>query len=229
MRFVHNRAFDAAYEQLTGNLMVAWARRTTSGFWFSTKPAGTNNWAPAAQVSHAPSSGVPHYLDLAAEPGGDRIACGAFDMGDGTERLGLATWIGFAWVNAAEYDSQIYNVNDTGNGDFQGNVGWVGTTGVAVCVYSDNQTGTLDWARWTSGGGWSIPTDVAIPGMGFTESTELLTFPSADRVMLVLSDDDSDIYAATYDGLTWTLTIGGVALATNLSSVDSKPFSLRLE
>ncbi len=199
------------------------------GFWYSTKPAGTNNWAPAAQVSQAPSSGVPHYMDLAAEPGGNRIACGAFDMGDGTERLGLATWTGFAWVNAGEYDSQTWNVNDTATGDFEGSVGWVGTTGVAVCVYSDNQTGTLDWARWTSGGGWSVQTDVAIAGSGFTESTELVAFPNADRLMLVLSDTNSDIYAATYDGFIWTLTNGGVALATNISTVDSMPFSLRFK
>ena len=137
---VSNRAFDIAYESSSGRLMVAWARDGVYGFWYTTKAAGATTYATAAQVAAAPNNGVPHFIDLAAEPGTNRIACGAFDMGDGTERLGLSTWDGSAWVNAAEYDSHIRDVNDTATGDFQGCVAWVGTSGVAVCVYSDDQT-----------------------------------------------------------------------------------------
>ena len=37
---------------------------------------------------------------------------GLFDLGNGTERLGLATWDGSAWVDAVELDSQILDIND---------------------------------------------------------------------------------------------------------------------
>ena len=222
---VSNRIFDLAYEESTGDLMAAWGRHTTDGFWYSTKAAGSNTWSAAAQVSAAPTNGVPHYVDLASEPSGQRIAAGIFDMGDGTERLGLATWTGSSWVNAGEYDSQTWDVNDTGTGDFAGAVGWVGTSGTAVAVYPDNQTGTLDWARWTAAGGWAVQTDVTISGKGYTESVQIEPFSGQNKLMAILSDGNSDLYAAMYDGSTWTVTNSGVPLEALLSSVDSTPFS----
>ena len=224
---VDNRAFDLAYEQDSGDLLAAWGRESASGFRYSTKAAGSNSWAASAAVSAAPSSGEPHFLDLAAEPGGDRIAAGAFDMGDGTERLGLATWTGSSWADAGEYDSQTWDVNDTGTGDFAGAVGWVGRSGVAVCVYPDDQTGTLDWARWTSGSGWAVQTDVTVSGKGHTESVAIQSILVTDELLAAFSDDNFDLYAATYDGTTWTLTNGGSALETDLSSVTTSPLDLR--
>jgi len=47
---VSNRAFDAAYENSTGDLMVAWSRPSTSGFFYSTKAAGSTIWSAATQV-----------------------------------------------------------------------------------------------------------------------------------------------------------------------------------
>jgi hypothetical protein len=163
-----------------------------------------------------------------AEPGGDRIAGGFFDMGDGTERLGLSVWNGTAWVDSGQYDTQILNVNDTATGDFQGAVGWVGTSGVAVCVYADNQTGTLDWARW-NGTNWSIQSGVAIAGKGNTESVFIESFGGQDVLMLMLSDSNSDLYSATYDGTSWTVLNFGAALETTLSSIDTAPFGLAIE
>jgi hypothetical protein len=226
---VSNRAFDLAYEETTGDLMVAWSRHTTSGFWYSTKAAGSNVWAAAAQVAAAPTNGIPHFIDLAAEPGGQRIAIGAFDLGDIVERLGLATWTGSAWVNAAEYDSQIRDVNDTATGDFAGAVGWVGTSGTAVAVYPDNQTGTIDWASWTAAGGWVLQTAVAVTGKGFTESVQIEMFDNQNKLMAIFSDSNSDLYAATYDGVTWTVTNSGSPLETLLSSIDSGPFSFAIK
>src|SRR4030095_5863806 len=99
---VSNRVFDVAYEATTGDVLVAWGRGAANGFWYSTKAAASNTWAPAAQQAAAPANGVPHFVDLATEPGGSRIACCALSL-DGQERLGLATWTGSAWVNAGEY------------------------------------------------------------------------------------------------------------------------------
>jgi hypothetical protein len=226
---ISNRVFDLAYEETTGDLMAAWGRQSSTGFWYSTKATGGNTWAPAAQVSSAPANGVTHYLDLASEPAGQRIAAGAFDMGDGIERLGLATWSGSAWVDGGEYDSQTRDVNDSGTGDFAGAVGWIGPSGTAIAIYPDNQTGTIDWATWTSGGGWVVQADEPIPGKGFTESVHIEPFAGASKLMAILSDSNSDLYAATFDGIAWTITNSGSPLEDALSSLDSAPFGLAFE
>ena len=226
---VSNRVFDLAYEAVSGKLMVAWARATTNGFWYSTKASGSSTWTAAAPESQAPLNSVPHFVDLATEPGSNRIAIGTFGLGDGTERMGLATWDGSAWLHAGEYDSQIRDVNDTATGDFPGAVAWVGTSGTAICVYADNQTGTLDWAKWTSGNGWIVQGDFAIAGKGFTESVELVPFASGNRVMVVLSDSNSDLYSLWSNGTVWNPTNGGTALTLGLSSITTKPFTFAIK
>ena len=220
---VHNRVFDGAFESLSGQLVAAWGRQTTDGYWYATKPVG-GPWSAAAHVSGAPPDSA-HFIDLAAEPGSDRIAGGFFDLG-GVESLGLATWDGSAWVDAGQYDPQIWNVNSLALGEFQGAVGWIGTTGQAVCVYSDDQQGTIDWASWTAGGGWAIQPDVIVPGMSFLESVELARIPGRDALMAVIQAAGGELYVATYDGSLWTVIGGGAPLATSLSSESTKPFSV---
>ncbi|HZN41879.1 MAG TPA: Ig-like domain-containing protein, partial [Planctomycetota bacterium] len=223
---VSNRVFDVAYEATTGDALVAWSRATTNGFWYSTKLAASTGWAAAAQQAAAPSNGVPHFVDLATEPGGSRIACCALSL-DGQERLGLATWDGSAWVNAGEYDAQIRDVNNGATGDFPAAVAWVGNSGTAVCVYADDTTDTLDWASWTPGTGWVVQTDGAIPGKGFTESIDLQSFANVQDVLLVFSDSNADLYALTFTGTGWALTI--TSLEDSLSSIASRPFGFAVK
>jgi protocatechuate 3,4-dioxygenase beta subunit len=224
-----NRNFDLAYVEQSGQLMTAWSRESTTGFWYSTREAGSSSWSTASHVSNAPNGGIVHFVDLAAEPQGSRIAGAFFDMGDGTERLGLATWDGSSWLNPGEYDSQTRNVNDSAIGDFFGAVAWVGTSGKAICVYSDNNSGEIDWASWTSGAGWAIETDIPIAGKGFTESVLLHSYRGQDRILLLISDSANDLWSASYDGSSWTLENSGAALETDLSGIDSRPFSFSLK
>ena len=220
-----NRSFDAAYEETTGDLMVAWGQASTDGFWWSLQADGSTSWSVAARVSAAPAAGRPHYVDLASEPGGERIAAGSFDLGDGAERLGLATWDGDSWVHAVELDSQIRNSNDTATGDFQGAVGWVGSTGQAICVYSDDQTGTIDWASWSGSVGWEQRGDITISGKGATDSVVLVQYEGRSLLLALLSDSDGNLYAASYDGVNWTVMESGSAIVTGISGSDSVPFA----
>ncbi len=219
---VHNRAFDLAYETTSGQLVVAWGNETGAGFWFSRKPAGSNLWTTKQHI--VAQNGIADFVDLEAEPVGNRIAAGFFDM-SGTERLGLAVWDGTNWLNAGEYDSQTRDVNHTAQGDMPGAVGWVGTSGVAVCVYSDNAPARIDWKRWTAAGGWTNQTHVGVSGKGFTESVALHTFRTQSKLMVVVSGSNSNLYAATYNGTAWTMTNGAQPLETSISSLASRPFS----
>ncbi|MEM7306291.1 MAG: IPT/TIG domain-containing protein [Planctomycetota bacterium] len=223
---VSNRCFDAAYERASGDLVVAWAVNGVSGFMFTVRPAGSSGWGTPQLDANAPAGGIPQFVDLASQPSTDRVAGVFLDLGDGIERLGLATWNGTGWVHSGEYDSQITDVNDTATGDFPGAVAWVGTSGVAICVFADDATGTLDWASWTAITGWVVQADVPIATKGTTESVLLEHLAGQNKVVAVLSDDLGQLFAATYDGLSWVVSGGGLPLATDLFVDDSMPFSL---
>ena len=210
------KVFDAAFETSSGDLMVVWGESQSK---YATKAAGVSTWSAVGSIN-APVSGAADFVDLASEPGTDRIAGGFFDYNPSVERLGLATWTGSAWVNIGEYDSDLHNV--VASGDIAGGVAWVGSSGVAICVYPNRVGGTLDWARWTSGSGWVVQTDVVIAGKGITESILMRSLKTQNRVMTLFSDSNSKLYAADYDGTTWTVT--SPELESSLSSVTSMPF-----
>ncbi len=225
--FVHSRAFDGAYESLSGDFLVAWGQEGTQTFFHAERVSGDVAFTAPTQVNLMP--GITHYCDLAAEPGTNRVAGGFYDLGDGTERLGLSTWDGTAWQDSIQIDAQILDVNDTGQSDSPGEVAWVGDTGMAVCIYPDDEAATLDWATWTSAGGWVLGADLAVPGKGTGESALLRTFPGQDRVLAVFSGSGGGLYSATFDGTNWTLTNGGAPLETDLSTIGAAPFSFAFE
>lgn len=220
---VSNRVFDGAYES-SGALLVAWGRDGASGMHWRRRPAG-GAWSSTAKVD-APGSGTPHAVDLAAEPGGDRVAGGFFDLGDGTERLGLGTWDGTKWEGAKEYDSQTRDVNDTATGDTPGAVAWRGASKQAVVVYGDGDTGKIDHGSWTKGD-WVIEKDEQVTGKGLTESVELKSLATSDALLLVVSDDTGKLHAATFNGTAWS--VQPAPLSTLLPpAATTVPFALDL-
>jgi hypothetical protein len=217
---VGNRAFDGAYEAGTGQLLVAWGIGTDSVRFNTRSSAGS--WGSVGNQSFV--GGKTEFVDLVAEPvsSSKRIAAAIVDMGDGTERLGLGVWDGTGWVGAKEYDSTIHDWNDQGTGDQGAAVAWVGSSGQAVCVYADKGGGTLDWYSWTSGD-WKSGTDLPLSGKGVTESVVLHGYALRDEVVAVLSDDGARVYAATFDGKSWTA--GPTPLAQGLAHTDAVPLS----
>jgi hypothetical protein len=220
------RTFDAAYEA-SGELLVAWGRSTNVGY--ATYMTGTGWSATTTMNLLAPSTGNVTFVDLAAEAGSDRIALLGIDENSGTSRLGLATWTGSAWANVAERDSGFNHLFAGGNADsgyFWGGVGWVGSSGKAVAMYSDADTGRINYATWTAAGGWAVQADVAVAGMGAAtmRSVQLEAIPGQNKLLAVYSDSNSDLWAATYDGTSWTVGNAGVALEASLSTNGIVPF-----
>lgn len=217
------RAFDLAYEN-SGDVLVAWGNSTDVDF--ATRASGSTTWNAGA--SFALVGGNIAFVDMAVEPGGDRIAFVGVDENAGTSRLGTMTWNGSAWVNAAEIDSGFDHVVTDGTGQFWANAGWVGTSGEAVVVYSDSDTGVINWANWTATSGWTVQSDASAPGTGLLRSVQIESFGSEDKLMAVFSDQNSDLWAATYNGAGWTVTEGGSALQTDLSDAKTAAFSFSI-
>ena len=51
------------------------------------------------------------------------------------------------------------------------------------------------------------------------------TFNGQNELMAILADDSGALYAATYDGSSWTITNGGSALETSIATQTAVPFS----
>jgi len=204
--------------------MAAWSRSTSGGIWTARKGPATSTFTAQGKIPSVPNFQSNH-IDLGAEPGTSRIAVCGMDIESATnaERLGLATWNGTAWVNGGQYDVAAANLPNTSDGDFPCAVGWLGTTGSAVCVYADSDNAKLDWARWISGSGWTVQSDVSIPGKTFTDSVQIAS-NALGHLMAVLSDSAGHLWAARYNGASWTVTNGGAELETGISSNASVPF-----
>ena len=224
---LENRAFDAAYEASTGDLVIAWGRSGANGFHWSSKAAGSTAWSVAAQVL-ALSADTASQVDLASDPASHRIAAVAVDVRGGIERVGAATWDGSGWVDAGELDSQIRDANDAAVGDTPGAVAWL-ADGTAVCVYTDDSSGRLDWASWSSSLGWELRTDFAVAGLGQAESVQLERAAGGASVLALLADDAGAVFALRYDGSDWVVANGGAALTSSAASTGSRPFSLCVE
>jgi hypothetical protein len=215
---VNNRAFDGAFETSSGDLLVAWGTGSAGGFHWSTRTG--SGWT--APVNDPIVGGYVEHVELASGPAGDLIAGVFLDLGNGTERLGLAFWDGSQWTDQGEYDSQIRDVNDNAHGDFLADVSW-STSDTAVCIYADDQAGTIDWAEGTPNGGWVVQTDVTVSGKGLTESVQIAP-TSGTGVMALVSDDQGELFSLTYDGTSWEVTNSAESLGS-LSSKQSRPFS----
>ncbi len=222
---VHNRVFDLAFEELSGELMVMWGRHGSGVVWFSRYPWDIvpSLWSPVVAVDMV--AGETHFVDLSTRPGTNWIAAAVYDLGEGTERLGAATWNGAQWVDVGELDSQIRNVDDGARSDWPGEVAWVGDTGRAVLIYADNKPGELQWASWSEGVGWALETPVLISGKQLSESMHLVR-SAAGVLVAAFSDESGGLYAASYDGLGWTVALGGSAITSGVASLDTVPFSL---
>jgi uncharacterized repeat protein (TIGR01451 family) len=217
------KAFDGAYEGLSGDLLVVWGLSGDNKF--STKSAGSSSFSAGATIGGGFSSRRGNTVDLASEASGDRIAMATRGGGASDDDFNTAMWNGSTWINIEAPADGIGL--DPGSGDMAVAVGWVGTSGTAVAIYS-NTGGKIDWARWSPGAGWTVQTDVAIAGMGDTESVLIQSFTGQDKLMAVLSDSNADLYAATYDGSSWTVTNAGADLESDLSSTDSVPFGFAI-
>jgi hypothetical protein len=214
-----SQAFDAAYESVSGDLLVVWGftgliEETRQ----ATKAAGTTLWVQ--DQSHS-TDAVGAIMRLASDPTSDRIACAVSEGQFGKDTVGMV-WDGSIFGNIAEFD--LFSALDARDIT----VGWVGDSGTAVFVYKDDDgAGTLDWARFTSSG-WRIQTDVALPGVGDLDFIESASLESEDLLFVALSDEDGQLWALTTNGSSWTLTNAGGELEGALSALagSSQPFTL---
>lgn len=231
-----SKAFDAAFEGLSGDLLVGWGHTTVvDETRYMQRDGTTGVWS--AQTQHNSTGACGAVYRLAADPTSDRIAAA---IGEGTHGVDVSgmIWGGDSWVDVAgelvtnvPFADPTYGVVD----QFDLSVGWLGTTGRAVVVLDRNGAqGTLRWANWNPaanpGLGWNnliyTPTPVPVSGMGTMAFAELRSVPGTNLLEALVVDDAGALFALRYNGSQWTLE-GGGPLATDLpASGAAEPFAL---
>jgi parallel beta-helix repeat protein len=214
------QAFDAAWEGMSGDLLVAWGySQFAEETRYATLTRATDTWTTGQFVS---TDALGKSLELASDPTTDRIVA-VFGEGDSDDDVGVSLWSGALWNNTAE-------MTLTGIAQSRAmEVGWLGTSGLAFVLYRDQaQTGAFQWARLNSGG-WRRMSEVFLPGVGKLVQAEARIVPGTSRVLVLLLDDAGALWAIEHDGTAWVLKNGDAPLATGLDPANvGRAFDLDL-
>jgi parallel beta-helix repeat protein len=215
------KAFDAAFESLSGDLVVAWGY---SQFSEETRYAqlvrSTDTWVTGQFVS---TDALGKSLALASDPTTNRII-GIFGEGPTDDDVGVSVWNGNGWSDTAEM---------TLNGLPQSRameLGWLGNRGLGFALWAEQAgSGAFQWSLLNSGG-WRRQAEVVLPGVAKMVQAEARTIPGTDRVMLLLLDQNGALWNIEHDGTAWVLANGGLPLATGLDTTNGgRAFDLDLK
>ncbi len=222
-------AFTAAYENLSGDLLVVWALTSTCNgpadpVHYSTKASGTSAFSSPQLTTGL--LGSPGMFAVASEPGSNRIAFSALEYGSccinaGCNDWGVGVWDGAAWAHVVDLDMAPGVAYTSRTGTFPVGVGWVGTTGQAVALYLRSGT-DLGWAKWTAGANWVLQAPAPMtPPLAAQVNFATARIPAAtaaanDDLVVLVEDVDGRVWAKLYDGIGWIDMNGGMAIAENV-------------
>jgi len=205
------KAFDAAFESLSGDLLVAWGySQFAEETRYATLTRATDTWTTGQFVS---TDALGKFLALSADPTSDRIV-GIFGEGFSDDDVGVSVWSGTSWSDTAELT--LMGLTDSRAMV----IGWLGTSGQAFALYRDQaQTGVFQWAT-LNGGGWHRQPELFLPGVGKMVQARALTIPGTTRVMLQLLDDTGTLWSLEHTGTAWVVGNNGTPLATGLDPAN---------
>jgi hypothetical protein len=224
--------FGGAYESMSGDLLAFWGGPNVGGgavgAYSATLAAGGTAWTISAELP-VPFN-RPGPVRMASEPGTDRIALAYLEFtcnGSTCDDFVTAIWNGSAWQDATRVDSYITVAYSAFAGAIPVDVGWVGTTGQAVAVYTATGAG-IDWANWTSSAHWVLQGDATTnPPLAQRVNVRAVGGPGQSSVMFLISDAAGALYAKSYDGSAWSDV--GASLESTLSSLPAGPFAVSIK
>lgn len=205
------RPFDAAFESLSGDLLVTWgfslfAEETR----WATLERASGQWRTGQHPS-TDASGA--QVVLAADPVSDRIVA-AFGEGDIDNDVSVSAWTGSTWLHTAELtlagplDNRLLEAV------------WFGESGRAGVVFRrQGLQGSFNLAVLQPTG-WRIQPDVILAGpmgsVGKAAKVVLRSVPGRAHLLGLVVDLEGRLFALHHNGQRFTLTDGGAPLATGL-------------
>ncbi len=196
------RGFDIAYEKTSGDAMIVARSDNDIKYWVW----NSSSWIVDGTVyTLTVTSGVPHWIKLASDPGSDEIS---MIWLDGTNSdAGGAIWNGSAWGSQQLLDNTNITAEMLGHEILA--VEYEQSSGYAMFVWGADDSPTTDdcaveWRQW-NGSAWA--------GEGAPVTIGLDTYPpfylslkpnpSDDQLMLAVVDDALDLNTVRWNGSAW--------------------------
>ena len=216
------QAFDAAWESLSGRLLVVW------GFSTMAEQAQTAIYEPAngswTPGLHDNSDAIGALVELVSDPASDLIMA-AFGEGRYDDDITIDIWDGTDWIHNLEVAP--FGFIETRDVE----LGWLGTSGRGFALYRDQALGgSFNVAEFNQG--WRLRPEVQFPGVGRIVRAESLPVPGEERALVVMLDEAGALFA--FD-VTWSpanviqfsILNGGQPLTTGLETIGlTQTFSL---
>ena len=250
LRTTNWQAFAAAYESLSGDLLVVWGHTTggAMGTFWSTKLADQPVFSTGVMDPLLFGGGV---FTVAPEAGTDRIVIGLDEyscQGGGCDDVWGAVWDGVGMTQQTDLDLAIGAANVSIADEYGSRAGsrpvgvsWLGTTGTAVLVWGcatyalpppqQCDSTLVDSATWSPVGGWQWVEFTTTPAVMDKSSIALVNL--GDSVLAVFTDLGSNVWAKRavpnadpMSHVTWSDTEGGAALTTSTGVLVDQPFGI---
>lgn len=243
------RAFDIAYEQLSGRFMIVHADDNDLGDVYYCLWDGTN-WSPATECNNsgnrpaafAPGAGNQIDMDassVAAQPEwvrlvprGERLTAYRnnemlLGVADDADDMFLAHWTGSAWDGVANPVDTL-----TGNDNQKFDIAWEETTGYGLAVFTDTADALQRFAIYTPGSGWGgldTTTGPSNPATAPWNGWQVLASdPTSDDIAHIANFTGTvDADVAVWTGAAWTngtvgLTDQETATGRNVDTVFTR-------
>ncbi len=214
------RRFELEYEDSSGDAMVLYSTNTatTNELAYRTKVGtsgcGSANWASATNVNPARTSGIVHWVGLAADPDSDVIAAA---WSDANCDLSAMIWTGSSWGNEVGtlLENELERVSACTDVE-QFDLAYETLSSDLLIVWGENGTGSsrIEYSTCTGGGGsctWggsNTSSEVVVPTVADTGSNiDLAANPFTNEMVFGAVDNSSlDLSAAYWSGSAWTGT-----------------------
>jgi hypothetical protein len=221
------RAFDIAYEQLSGRAMVVWSDAVSDAYYClwdgsSWTPSGCNSAGTFANTvnNKITLSSSTRWIKLKAQ--GDRNVANRSNqmllVAGGSSGAAVARWDGSTWTDITNLTANALA------GDSALDVAWESVSGNAIVVWDHTALdGIFYYRKYTVGSGWDgADTQIADTGSGNNAWIELASDPMSDRISLATNDTESDanIYMWKSNGTTagFTAPSGGNPIDASIES-----------
>ncbi len=211
---VANRCFDVCYEQLSGDMLMAYYNADNKDIRYVTYDGNTLS-AQAALAIALPSGGRVNYVTLYPKRNSNQVLMLVLTN---NRQLTAIDWNGSAWGAWFTLDSNMASINDEPY-----SLAYESISGTALAVYG---TGANEpYFRTWNGTMWSA--SGPMPAIGKSAYwIRLAADPASDEIIFAALDRDNDINVNVWNGSAWG---GNLEVETEATYDDRRQFDIAYE
>jgi hypothetical protein len=213
------KKFDAAYEGNSGDLFIVSGISGTTDLRRHTKPAGSCTYTTTTIGGFGE---IGYLVDVSESiPGVDTVIISEANVAQADHHTGV--WSGTADRANGCVDTSMATFAIARKETAAGYLGFSGREGIVV--YADSTGTAIDSCTYNLGSNsWTSTDWTPTPTIGLEANIEIYKFPDQTKIMVLVSDVNSRLWAKTYDGTSWVNTEGGSALIGALSTINYQNF-----